>query len=249
MDDQKSNLDDAEQIHGPTVQPPIPPPIVPQIPLHYPMLFNPSITRLMSPIVPYPVPFPGSYPLVGFPYAPFPWPLAPTLPALQIPKTTSNTEANQTKTKSESSDKCYDGKYSPSSSKYRQNGENRCSSRDGYKSSRSYSYESRNRDERSDSSARKRHYDQFDKPSKRIKIEEMMEQIRKSSIVRYSPLEPYFKHYDNGVVEATEPMINLRSQFEETVFERAKFMRSLKPAFSFPKRPIKLRPHKHHGLY
>ncbi|OTF71927.1 hypothetical protein BLA29_009957 [Euroglyphus maynei] len=66
--------------------------------------------------------------------------------------------------------------------------------------------------------------------------------------------KPYYKQkpliVDNDkivqTIEGTEQLINLRDKFKHEIIQRADRFRSQKPTFSFPKRKIKLKAHKHH---
>lgn len=98
--------------------------------------------------------------------------------------------------------------------------------------------------------------DDDEKYMNKNKIQEIMDQIYSKKIIykRSTPLEPYYKQKPLIVdkdeiiqtIEGTQQLIDLRDKFKNEILSRAERFRSLKPAFSFPKRKIKLKAHKHH---
>lgn len=79
---------------------------------------------------------------------------------------------------------------------------------------------------------------------------------KKIKYIKSSPLLSYYEKSSKLIdgknvvfIEGTKYLIDLRTKFKEEVLDRADKFRSQKPAFSFPKRKIKLKAHKHyHGI-
>ncbi|KPM02152.1 ribonuclease 3-like protein [Sarcoptes scabiei] len=76
---------------------------------------------------------------------------------------------------------------------------------------------------------------------------------KKVKFLRSTPLEPYYRQCPTmidgkiiNLIEATEKLLELREKFKEDVLDRAEKFRLQKPAFSFPKRKMKFKAHKHH---
>lgn len=95
----------------------------------------------------------------------------------------------------------------------------------------------------------------------RNKIQKIMEEIYSKKILykRSTPLEPYYRQkplirMDNNnddemivqTIEGTQQLIDLHEKFKQEILLRSERLRSEKPSFSFPKRKIKLKAHKHH---